>query len=128
MSKADEAHKNKNRPPRIPMTAGNKFHVPEHFKKEGYQQYWAVDRKGTIDQMKAAYWEIVTDERGEAITVPGGAGETHYLMELEQKYYDEDIKRQQDLNINTTAKQAQQLGDNEYVPMGKTAVAEREII
>ena len=64
MSKADEAHKNKNRPARIPMTAGNKLQVPQHLKKEGYQQYWAVDRKGAIEQMKAAWWEIVTDERG----------------------------------------------------------------
>lgn len=128
MTRESKAHGNKSRPARIPMTAGNKLHVPDHLKKEGYQQYWAIDRKGAIEQMEAAWWEKVTDDRGEAVTAPGGNGETHYLMQLEQKYYDEDVKRQQDMNINTTAKQAQTLGESEYVPKGQTNVAEREII
>lgn len=128
MTREAKAHGNKSRPARIPMTAGNKLHVPDSLKKEGYQHYWAIDRKGAIEQMEAAYWERVKDERGEAVTVPGGNGETHYLMRLEQHYYDEDVKRQQDMNIDTTRKQAQALGDSEYVPQGRASVAEREII
>lgn len=123
-----EAHGNKGRPPRIPMSAGNKLHVPESLRKEGYFYYWAIDRKGTIEQMEAAWYEKVTDERGEAITVPAGHGEKHYLMRIEQKYYDEDMQLQQQQNIDTTAKQAQTLGEDEYVPMGRNAVTEREII
>ena len=124
----DQAHSNKERPARIPMSAGNKLHVPESLKKEGYQQYWQVDRKGMIEQMEAAWWEKVVDERNNPVTVPAGGGETMYLMHIEQKYYDEDIKKQQELNISTTASQAQKLGEEEYIPKGHEAVAEREII
>ena len=67
--RANDAHKNKQRPARIPMSAGNKLHVPDHLKKEGYQQYWQVDRPGVIEQMEAAWWEKVKDERGNFITV-----------------------------------------------------------
>ena len=123
-----QAHQNKERPPRIPMSAGNKLYVPESLKKEGYQNYWQVDRPGILEQMERAWWVKVKDERGGNITVPGGGGETLYLMEIEQKYYDEDIAKQQKMNIETTAKQAQQLGEEEYVPMGRQAVTEREII
>jgi len=127
-NRTDNAHQNKARPPRIPMTAGNKLHVPDNLKKEGYQQYWQVDRPGVIEQMQAAYWEKVTDERNEPVTVPAGGGDTLYLMHIEQKYYEEDIKRQQDMNINTTNTEAQRLGDSEYVPMGSNKVVERELI
>ena len=127
-NRANEAHKNKQRPARIPMTAGNKLHVPDEFKKEGYQQYWQVDRPGVIEQMIAAYWEKVTDDNGKPVTVPAGGGDTLYLMHIEQKYYEEDIKRQQDMNINTTNTEAQRLGDSEYVPLGKDKVVERELI
>jgi hypothetical protein len=122
------SNKNTARPTRIPMSAGNKLHVPDHLKKEGYQQYWQVDRPGVIEQMEAAWWEKVVDERKEPVTVPAGGGETLYLMHIEQKYYDEDIKSQQEQNINTTNKEAQSLGDNEYVPKGQDAVVQREII
>lgn len=124
----DQAHQNKERPVRIPMSAGNKLHVPESLKKEGYQHYWQVDHKGMIEQMEASWWEKVTDERNEPITVPAGGGETMYLMHIEQRYYDEDIKKQQELNISTTAKQAQKLGEEEYIPKGHQQVTEREII
>ena len=127
-SRTDKAHENKGRPARIPMSAGNKLHVPEALKKEGFQNYWQIDKKGIIEQMEAAWWVKVKDERGEHVTVPAGGGDTLYLMEIEQKYYDEDIARQQKLNIDTTAKQAQALGEDEYVPMGRQEVTEREII
>jgi len=125
---SDNAHQNKKRPERIPMSAGNKLHVPESLKKEGYQQYWQVDTPGVIEQMEAAWWEKVKNSRGEHVTVPAGGGDTLYLMQIEQKYYDEDIERQQKLNIDTTRKQAQTLGEEEYVPDGRKEVVEREII
>lgn len=127
-NRANDAHQNTQRPARVPMSAGNKLHVPDHLKKEGYQQYWQVDRPGVIEQMEAAWWEKVTDERKEPITVPGGGGDTLYLMHIEKKYYDEDIAKQQAMNINTTNKEAQRLGESEYVPMGSDKVVERELI
>jgi hypothetical protein len=126
-NRTDNAHANKGRPARIPMTAGNKLHVPDSLKKEGHQYYWQTNRPGSIEQMEAAWWVKVKNDRGDYVTVPSGA-DTLYLMEIEKKYYDEDMERQQKLNIDATAKQAQELGDNEYVPMGKDAVTEREII
>lgn len=127
-NRANDAHENKQRPSRIPMSAGNKLHVPDSLKKEGYQQYWQVDRPGVIEQMEKAWWEKVTDDRGEPVTVPAGGGETLYLMHIEQKYYEEDIAKQQQMNINTTNQEAQRLGDNEYVPKGSDKVVERELI
>ena len=127
-SRVDKAHGSRKRPARIPMSAGNKLHVPDTLKKEGFQYYWAVDRKGIIEQMEAAWYEKVLDERNEPVTVPAGGGEVHYLMCVQQEYYDEDIAAQQKQNLDTTSKQAQALGEEEYVPMGRTAVAEREII
>jgi hypothetical protein len=127
-NRSKQAHQNKTRPARVPLTAGNKLHVPAHLKREGYQQYFAINRKGMIEQMEAAYYEKVLDDQGKPYTIPAGNGDLHYLMEIEQKYYDEDIKAQQDRNIDATAKQAQTLGEEEYVPMGKSQVAEREII
>lgn len=127
-TKSQKAHENKGRPPRIPMSAGNKLHVPDSIKEEGFHYYWAIDRKGTIEQMESAYYEKVKDNRGGNVTVPAGNGEVHYLMRIEQRYYDEDIEAQQKLNIDTTRKQAQSLGEEEYVPMGRQNVTEREII
>ena len=127
-NREDNAHQNKQRPERIPMSAGNKLHVPANLKKEGYQQYWQVDRPGVIEQMEAAWWEKVKNSRGDYVTVPGGGGETLYLMQIEQKYYDQDIAKQQELNINTTNKEAQRLGESEYVPKGSDQVVERELI
>ena len=127
-SRSDKAHSNNKRAKRIPMSAGNKLHVPAELKKEGYQQYWQVDRPGIIEQMESAWWEKVTNERGDPVTVPGGGGDTLYLMHIEQKYYDEDIAKQQQMNINTTNAEAQRLGEEEYVPMGSKQVVERELI
>lgn len=127
-SREDKAHGNSKRPTRIPMSAGNKLHVPAELKKDGFQNYWQVDKNGMIEQMEAAWWVRVLDSRKQPVTVPAGGGDTLYLMEIEQKYYDEDIAKQQQMNIDTTGRQAQKLGEDEYVPMGRESVTEREII
>ena len=127
-NREEKAHQNKKRPARIPMSAGNKLHVPDSLKEDGYQYYWALDKKGTIQQFEAAYWEKVKDDRNNPVTVPAGGGEDHYLMRIEQKYYDEDIAAQQKRNIDATQVQAQTLGEEEYVPLGSKSVVEREII
>jgi hypothetical protein len=127
-SRTQNAHQNKARPERIPMSAGNKLHIPEQLKEEGYFYYWAVDRKGMIEQMEAAWYERVKNERGEDLTVPAGKGETHYCMKIKQEYHDEDIEKQQQRNIDATAKMAQKLNEDEYIPQGRQNVMEREII
>jgi hypothetical protein len=127
-SRTEQAHSSKQRPARIPMTGGNKLTIPPHLIKDGFQYYWGIDQKGMIEQMEGAYWEKVLDSDGKALTVPAGNGETHYAMCIEQKYYDEDMARQQKQNIETTNRTAQALGEDEYVPEGRTNVTEREII
>jgi hypothetical protein len=127
-SRSDKAHSNKKRPARIPLSSGNKLHVPAELKEEGYFHYWALDRKGMIEQMEAAYYEKVKDSRGEPVTVPAGGGETHYLMRIEQEYYNEDFSNQQKRNNETTNHTMQKLGESEYIPEGRQAVVEREII
>ena len=87
-----------------------------------------VEGKGMIEQLEAAYYEKVKDADGNPLTVPAGGGETHYAMCIEEKYHDEDIAKQQQRNIDSTQKQAQKLGEEEYVPRGQTSVVEREII
>ena len=131
MSTASQsAHKNKSRPARVPLSAGNKLHIPAHLKEDGYFYYWAIDRKGMIEQMEAAYYEKVLGDDKKPLTVPAGGGETHYAMRIEQRYHDEDMAAQQKKNIDATAKQAQSLAPDEYVPMGRSEVVqkEREII
>ena len=127
-ARGDKAKENSKRPARVPLSSGNKFQAP---KREGYQRYWALtgpDHPGRLDEMEAAWWQFVLNESGQKITRPAGKGNTHVLMEIEQKYYDEEIAAQQKRNIDATQKTLQTLGEDEYVPMGQKNVVEREII
>ena len=125
--KADRAgHDNAERPKRIPMQAGQKLDYSA-YKREGYQLYLAIDKPGMLEQMQRAWWSFVQDDRGNKVTSPAGGGFTHYLMEIEQKYYDEDIAKQQ-ASISETTKKAAQLKDHEYVPDGKDGVLTREVL
>lgn len=123
-----EAHESGKRPPRIPMSAGNKLQAQQ---REGYQRYWAItgpDHPGKLEQMRAAWWEFVLDEDGQKIEQPAGKGNMHVLMEIEQQYYDEDMAAQQKRNLDATQNNIQTLGEDEYVPMGQKSVMERDII
>ena len=120
--------KKADRPERVKMNSGNKLQAP---KREGYQRYWAItgpDHPGKIEQMEAAWWVKVKREDGGDWNVPAGKGNTHVLMEIEQKYYDEDIAEQQKRALDATQTEAQALGTDEYVPMGRKAVVERDLI
>lgn len=123
-----EAHESGKRPPRIPMSAGNKLQAQQ---REGYQRYWAItgpDHPGKLEQMRAAWWEFVLDEDGQKIEQPAGKGNMHVLMEIEKQYYDEDMAAQQKRNLDATQNNIQTLGEDEYVPMGQKSVMERDII
>jgi len=129
-ARSAEAQANKQRPARIPMGSGNKLQVPESLKEEGLQYYWAItgpDHPGKLAQFEAAWWEFVMHD-GERVEQPAGKGNTHVLMRIPQEYYDEDIAAQQKRNIDLTQNKVQELGDSEYVPLGKKNVVERELI
>jgi len=124
----DRSNANKQRPARIKMNSGNKLAAS---KREGYQRYWAItgpDHPGKLAQMEAAYWQFVLDDEGQKIEQPAGKGNTHVLMEIEERYYKEDMADQQKRNIDATQKNIQSLGPDEYVGMGQNSVVEREII
>jgi hypothetical protein len=110
------------------MGSGGKLSAPQ---REGYQRYWSLtgpDHPGKLEQMKDAWWEIVKREDGTDWTVAAGKGNTHVLMEIPQRYYDEDMEAQQKRNIETDQSKLQALGESEYVPKGQTNVVERDII
>tara|TARA_R110000850_G_C9996087_1_gene467971 strand:+ start:20865 stop:21266 length:402 start_codon:yes stop_codon:yes gene_type:complete len=126
-TKTPERTNEAKKPPRIKMNSGNKLAAP---KREGYQRYWAItgpDHPGKLEQMQAAYWDFVEVD-GKRIEQAAGKGNTHVLMEIEQRYYDEDMQDQQKRAIDATQKNTQALGDSEYVPLGQKNVVEREII
>lgn len=129
-ARGEAAHENKKRPARVPMSAGNKLHVPDSLKEEGYQYYWSIhgpDHPGEIQRMEAAYWEFVLHD-GEKVEQPAGKGNTHVLMRLPMEYYQQDMAEQQKRNIDATQDNVQALGQDEYVPMGQKNVVERELI
>ena len=116
------------RPARVPMNASGKLTAP---KREGFVRYWTLrgpDHPGKVDQMVAAYWDFVKNDERTHKEQPDGNDNTHVAMEIEQKYYDEDIASQQAREIDTTQGKLQELGDSEYIPMGREKVVEREII
>jgi hypothetical protein len=125
--RADRAgHENAERPARIPMQAGLKMDYSA-YRRDGYVLYLAIDKPGMLEQMQRAWWQFVTDDRGNKITCPAGGGFTHYLMEIEQKYYDEDMAKQQ-ASITETTKKAARLKEGEYLPEGSDGVLTREVI
>jgi len=122
-----DAQANKERPARIPMSAGNKLQAP---KREGFQRYWAItgpDHPGKLEQMQQAYWDFVL-VNGERVEQAAGKGNTHVLMEIEEHYYKEDMAAQQKRNMDATQQSVQQLGESEYVPKGHDKVVTRELI
>jgi hypothetical protein len=119
-----DSHENKQRPPRVSIQAGQKLVFA---KRKGYQRYLAIDKPGMLERMEAAWWEYVTDDRGNKITTPAGGGFTHYLMEIKQELYDEDMAKQQSL-IDSATREAAELKQNEYVPEGYDGVLTREVL
>ncbi len=127
----DRGNENKERPTRVPMGSGHKLRIPDSLKEEGYQYYWAItgpDHAGKLAQMEAAWWEFVRDGEGSKVEQQAGKGNTHILMRIPQKYYNEDMAAQQKKNLDATQSNVQALGDSEYVPMGQSKVVERDLI
>ena len=101
----DRSNEHQSRPARVPMGSGHKLKVPDSYKREGYQQYWAItgpDHAGKLEQMQAAWWEFALGDEGVKLEQQAGKGNTHVLMEIPQKYYDEDMAAQQKKNLDAT--------------------------
>ncbi len=126
VSRDEKAHSPKNRPARVKLGVGTKMSVPACYKKEGFHQYWFIDRPGEIEKAQAAWYEFVLDDSSNKITTPGGNGETHFLMEIDIETHEADIKEQQDLN-NKTTNAAMKIKDGEYSPGKHNASVTRDI-
>ena len=111
------------RPSRKRPDIGNSLYAPQ---RQGYQRYWAIDRPGEIEKMEARDWTFVLNESGEKIRTPAGQGNWHYLMEIPQEWYNQDMeelaKRSSSYDVETN----ETLPANEYVPMGHQAVVTRK--
>lgn len=98
---AGEARNPTDRRERIPMGGMQlKLAVP---KKPGMHFHWAADRGMNLARYKAAGYEFVNDEKtideagdGQGTRISRISGsETLYLMEIPQKWYDEDQSKKQ---------------------------------
>jgi hypothetical protein len=121
---AEMQSRNTQRPERVPMGQGQKLVAPERL---GYQRYWAIDRDGELDSFIAAWWTFVEDSDGNKIKKPAGKGFTHYLMEIDQETYDQDMAKQQEMVTDALRKTTVRDSD-EYVPMGHEDVLTRDKI
>ena len=126
VSREEKAHQPKKRLERVKLGAQGKMDVPECYKKEGYFQYWFIDRPGDIEKAQAAWYEFVKDDAGNKITTPGGNGNTHYLMEIDRETYNKDMSEQQALNDQTT-NAAIKIKAGEYSPEGHDRAITRDI-
>lgn len=118
------------RPMRIPMNGNtSKLTVGNQYKREGYQLYWGIDKPGFIEKMEAAWWSCVSNEDGQRVTIPAGQGFNHVLMEIEQKWYDEDQAAAQEMIPDL---QSQHLKvnkeDGEYTSNKNGMAVQRDII
>ena len=103
---------------RIPVGSATKLHVSKHLIKEGYRYYWGIDRPGFLDSLIDAGYEFVTNEKGENMSVHAGNGHKHFLMRVEQRYYDEDMASQMKQLDDATFAQAA-LAKDEYTVGGR---------
>jgi len=124
-SREADAHSAKGRPDRVRFGSQNKLAIANQFVRDGYHAHLFVDKEGEIEAAQAAYYEFVRDEKGRKVTMAAGGGRTHYLMEIEQKYYDEDMKAQADA-IDKKMMTTNSLKDNEYSPEGHNVIATRD--
>ena len=122
-SREDKAHKS-SRPAQVPIGQGQKLKIAQRFVEKGYHYHWFLDRQGELEAAQAAWYEFVKDEKGEKVTVPAGKGDTHYLMRIDQQYYDEDMAKQQDMVTETTRRRIEvNRNAGEYSPeKAETAV------
>lgn len=135
-TKESLAHKIEGRPERIPMSVGLKLRVPDHLKQEGYTLRWCRDdaETGNIDMYLQAWWEFVTNEKGEKIMRPGGGGAKLILMRLPTELYLQDMKALEKLNIDATveASKPKKFDDgqnmDEYIPGDREYVVQRDRI
>lgn len=124
----EKAHTAKKRPERIPLGQGSKLAMAERYIRPGYHCHLFLDKDGEIEAAKAAYYEHVKDDSGNSVKMPAGNGRTHYLMEIEDKYYHADMEAQQKMITDTTRQNVTvNKTAGEYSPEGHNTAVTRDI-
>ncbi len=128
LSREDKAHSGK-KPDRIKLGQGSKLAVAARYKRKDFHQHWFIDRAGEIEGAEAAWYKFVVNDMGEKITSPAGRGETHYLMEIDEKTYRQDMTEQQKMVTATTKRNIEvKKHQGEYSPEGNENAITRDII
>ncbi len=106
------------RPPRVRMNAGENLAVSEEYlDREKYSYRFFAENSikgGRIESAKGAWWEHVTDSRGQNIKKPSG-NDIMYLMKIELEYWEEDQKLKRE-KVRATMDQEASIGEGEYAP------------
>lgn len=128
MNRDQKAHTPEGRPERVPFNQGSKLAVPKGIIKPGYHGHWFIDKPGELESAQAAYYEYVK-VGGKKYKTPAGQGFYHYLMQIEQEYFDQDMAKQQEM-VTKTTRQAVKVKktQGEYSPEGEELSVTREII
>lgn len=128
MTRDQKAHTPKGRPERVPFNQGSKLSVAKGIISPGYHGHWFIDKPGELESAKAAYYDYVM-VKGKKYKTPAGNGFTHYLMQIEQKYYDDDMAKQQKMVTETTRNAVKvKKSQGEYSPEGEELSVTRDII
>lgn len=128
MTRDQKAHTPEGRPERVPFNQGSKLTVPKGIISHGYHGHWFLDKPGELESAQAAWYEFIK-VGGKKYKTPAGRGLYHYLMQIEQKYYDDDMAKQQKMVTETTRKAVKIKKDqSEYSPEGEELAVTREII
>lgn len=114
-SRKEAAHTPKGRKPRVSMNTSSKLIVPESMKEEGYYYRFFTATPGRINQALDAYYEIVTDEQGNNVSVEY-KNSTSILMRLPQEYRDEDLLLKRKKAAANIEQEASVDEENEYAP------------
>lgn len=127
-SRNEKAHAAKKRPTRIPLGQGSKLSLAEKYIRKGYHCHLFIDKDGELESAQAAYYEFVKDDEGNKVKMPAGNGRTHYLMEIEEQYYSDDMAAQQKMITDTTRQKITvNKAAGEYSPEGHKVAVTRDI-
>lgn len=112
----DRDHANKGRPAREKFKRGGQLDAEQ---RSGYRRIWEIDIPGNIETRERRWWIKVLDAQGRPRTVPGGAGRTHYLMEIQENFYQEDIaEMHRENDMYTKDILSVKKFEGEYLPKG----------
>jgi hypothetical protein len=109
-----EKEAGKRKAPRVSMARTKKLDAEP---REGYYRRWFNERR--VAQAEAAYYTHVEDGEGNKVTRPAGNGEERlYLMEIEERFHQEDVEESRKRIHSNIDEKLQKLGDEEYIPEG----------